>query len=494
MICGASHRCFVGYALASTAIVGLFSTAMGQEAHAIRGSTVEGEVFEEVVSTSDSSQRYALLLPPDYDPSTRHPLLVVLDPRGRAVHGLRRFTSAVRLGWIVMSSYNTRSDTPTPSTNERALEAMLVDAQEHLAVHTERIYLAGFSGTARIGWQLAGILHPHVAGLIGVGAGIPDVMRAQLRAGAVKLPRHFAFWGGAGSLDFNYEEVHAAAAILDELRLPHHRVVSYPGRHALLPQVQAEEAVAWLELVAVKEGLGDARKAWVDSLKNSWSNRAHETLLHGDTVKALEQWRTISSAFAGLTSVEDAKSRVRALAGTDATVRHGAIRKQQRAEHSAFMDRVWAIASQLKYDEPPPDAQWIARELRLEELRRREQGDTLADARQAGRLLENVHVQMSFYVPQYALQHEQPHGALIALEVAERARPGSARVCLFRARAHAMAGKVDEAFDALRCYLDDQAVPTEPLQHDRWLAPLRADPRWRDEITDSTAPDSSPSG
>src|SRR5256885_1721681 len=72
-----------------------------------------GHVDERVTSASDTAQHFALYLPPGYTRERRWPVLLVLDPRGRALLGLQLFhDAAARLGWIVMSSYNTLSDGP----------------------------------------------------------------------------------------------------------------------------------------------------------------------------------------------------------------------------------------------------------------------------------------------------------------------------------------------------------------------------------------------
>ena len=91
-------------------------------------------------------------------------MLFVLDPRGRALLGLKLFqAAAARLGWVVLSSYNTLSDGP-PEPNVNAVNAMLAWAQTHPALDPTRLYLAGFSGTARAGLGFAVALRGHVAG------------------------------------------------------------------------------------------------------------------------------------------------------------------------------------------------------------------------------------------------------------------------------------------------------------------------------------------
>jgi hypothetical protein len=85
-----------------------------------------GEIIE--------SQRYALYLPSRYRPDTRWPVLILMDPRGRALVPLRRVVEpAERHGYVVLSSHNTLSDGP-PEPNFRAMTAMLTDLVERYAV------------------------------------------------------------------------------------------------------------------------------------------------------------------------------------------------------------------------------------------------------------------------------------------------------------------------------------------------------------------------
>src|ERR1051325_11621987 len=66
-----------------------------------------GHVDERVTSTIDTAQHFALYLPPGYTLDRGWTLLLVLDPRGRALPKFLKFQdAAARLGWIVMSSYN----------------------------------------------------------------------------------------------------------------------------------------------------------------------------------------------------------------------------------------------------------------------------------------------------------------------------------------------------------------------------------------------------
>src|SRR3989442_9254385 len=88
------------------------------------GQVPPGRLEERVTSATDTSQTFALYLPPGYTTERRWPVLFALDPRGRALLGLKRFQDgAARLGWGVLSSYNTLSDGP-PEPHAAAGNAM----------------------------------------------------------------------------------------------------------------------------------------------------------------------------------------------------------------------------------------------------------------------------------------------------------------------------------------------------------------------------------
>jgi hypothetical protein len=102
-------------------------------AHPCLGRAPPGRLEERVTSVTDTSQAFALYLPPAYRGDRRWPILFVLDPRGRAVLGLKLFQeAAARLDWIIMSSYNTLSDGPA-EPNFVAMNAMLVSRAESRA-------------------------------------------------------------------------------------------------------------------------------------------------------------------------------------------------------------------------------------------------------------------------------------------------------------------------------------------------------------------------
>jgi dienelactone hydrolase len=434
-----------------------------------------GRVVERRAAASDTAEHYALYVPSRFERSRRWPVLFVLDPRGRALVGMELFRGpAEARGWIVMSSYNSVSDSTT-EPNERAMNAMLDDAQRLFPVDTSRIYLAGFSGTARLSWLFALALRGHVAGILGFGAGLPNGVPA-VRFAPLGT-RRFAFFGGAGTEGFNYDEVLRLEPELAGLGITA-RIATYPGPHAWAPAEIVARGVAWLDLQAMRGGLRPVEDAFVDSLLAAERGEARRREGAGDPYGALRAYRAVVSDFSGLRDVAAERERADRLARSPAVRHHEERVRKLLAETREYRLSMVRTLMAARDESPPPDTRTLARRLELDSLQARASGADSLDAAYARRMLAGVAVETRFYEPRAYLAAGKPDRALAVLGLAERLAPGSPDVCWFRARALAEARRPDEAFEALSCALRG-GIPPRRLSDDPYLASLRADPRWR---------------
>jgi dienelactone hydrolase len=432
-------------------------------------------VVERVVSASDTSEAYAVYLPPGYSRAREWPVLFVMDPRGQAVSALRRFQPAAeRMGWIVVSSYNTLSDVKV-SPNQQALGAMLDDVQRDLSVDARRLYLAGFSGTAREAWFFAFRLPDNVAGLLNFGAGLPDES-PFLRMRAGEQPR-FALFSGAGDQDFNYDEVRTLNQRLVGTPIAH-RFVAYAGPHDWCPPEVCTEAVEWMELQAVKRGLAQRSAAWRDSLLERSMARAAAREAAGDRVGAMVRYLGVVEDFGGSHDVSAAQAKAAALAA-DRGVRGELQRSARQAvRDSATVKRHYQVFQAMADAPRPPELPRLLADIGAEELKREaaRTDDTIASL-SARRLTADLMAYTSFYGPQSYLEKGDSARAFLLLNVARSIRPASAGLCYAFATAYVRLGHPDPAFAELECLT---RVPVDPavLQQDNDLAPLRADPRF----------------
>jgi predicted esterase len=432
-----------------------------------------GVVIERVVSAADTTKSWAAYLPAAYDPSRPWPVLFAMDPRGRALVPLERLAGpAERYGWIVMSSYDTESDFLGPDPNDAALGAMLDDAQDLFAVDARRLYLIGFSGTARKAWNFGMRLTGHLAGIIGVGGGMPQPM---YQADLSPLGQHpeLAFHGLVGTRDFNHDEMRMLEAVLDRHGMAN-RVTVFDGGHEWAPARALDDAVAWMELRAMRAGLRPLDAALLDSLYGAWTAEARAMEAGGDTLSAWREWDALADDFA------TAQARAEELRSLPVVERELVRAEALKARFWAVVERLGSLLFDVRMGGVGVNPDRIAAEVGLDGLQA-EAADTSdpAGALAAARVLEHIYVQTSFYEPRVLIRQGRLADALAVLEVAARIFPERAQVCVARAQAFALEGRDREALDAVRCALD-RGAPAEVLRDDPGLAPLRRLPAFHD--------------
>jgi predicted esterase len=439
-----------------------------------------GEIVERVVSLSDSTQSYALYLPSHYDSDTRWPVLIVMDPRGRALPALRLFQAAAeRHGYVVLSSYDTRSD-QTVDPNRMAMSAMLDDVQRTVAVDPRRLYLAGFSGTARIGWLFADQLAGHVAGLIGFGGGQPDGALLTL----LDPETSFGFFGGAGTSDFNYEEMRALDEWLDRVGLPH-RFRYFDGPHSWPPEWLCAEALDWMQLLAMKTHVAPRDDAWLEANFDLRLEQARALETSGELYEAYVRYQAIAEDFAGLLDIGDVAVKAAELE-THRSVRRTGARIDDLTEWQNDYDErtLFPFVEMYRTSRELPSLERAVRQLRIEELQRRaaENSDRL-EAEAATRLLEHVFIGMAYYEPEDFMGRGEFERALGSALIAGRIKPEHPYVCRSVARAQARLGRVEEALQALECLAAAGATSAASLEGDPHLEPLRDEPGYREILS-----------
>ena len=198
----------------------------------------KGTVLDTVFVLGDSGDSYALFLPENYQTSVPVPALFVFDPAARGALGVHTFKEAAGArGWIVICS-NVSRNGPYETNFEQA-SRLFSDALSRFSINEDLIYVAGFSGGARLASTLA-VLSDKIRGVIACGAAFSP------NAGQMPLPgAAFAFAGIVGSRDMNYQELWKADQWLDRVGLSH-RTFFYDGVHSWPPQPQLQRAVNWM--------------------------------------------------------------------------------------------------------------------------------------------------------------------------------------------------------------------------------------------------------
>jgi hypothetical protein len=294
------------------------------------------------------------------------------------------------------------------------------------------MYLAGFSGTSRIAWGLAAELRGKVAGIFGTGGAVSFSARGpEMVFGADST---FAFFGSAGTTDFNYDEMRSFASRLRLARVPS-RFAWFSGGHAWPPRELCEQAVDWFELRAILGGRRALDTAFVtrslrrdlaqaDSLERAgqWDPAEFRYREIALDVPARDEGRVAlahADDLAGREPLKALRSRIRELAEEDVA--------DSRREFKALAD------ARTSRDPLSPDA--LLEKLGVEPLKRRLASPDSLERSSAARRLSNVLAFISFYEPRAFLAGDQPQRAAASLRAAASIAPLRGESCELARRA-----------------------------------------------------------
>lgn len=389
-----------------------------------------GVVIDTVHTLSDTSETYSLYLPSGYDKARHWPVLFLMDPRGRALVPMRLFRAAAeRYGYVVMSSYQTQSDGAI-EPNDKAVNALLNDAQSRFSVDVHRFYFAGFSGTGRLAWNYGYSIPDNVAGLIEVGAGLP-APELLLQRSIAKDSTPFAVFLSVGTTDFNYEEVRALDAKLSAFAIRHH-LETFDGPHSWPPESICGNAVAWLQLQAMRDSRLAVDRNWIDSI---YTNTAAsiDLVARSDPYAASLLYRQAAADFSGLHDTSVFFAAATTLAERDAVKRTARRMSQLAADNQAALEREDAFFTSFSRTDSPPPLDKLRSALNLDELtnRARSSADTLG-ALAARRELSSTYVRASFYEPRRYLAQGDTLKALTLYALAQSIQPDNAQLCTER--------------------------------------------------------------
>lgn len=427
-----------------------------------------GEVIERVVTLADEGQQYALFLPEGYDPARKWPVVFVLDPRGRAQTALGLFLAGIREhGWIALSSYQSRSDTD-PAITGLAFEALLRDADARFEIDHQRFYIAGMSGTAFAAWRYGFIIPDQVAGVIGVGAGLP---REQDSVGDVP----YAYYGIAGWDDFNFQQQVLTDRLLDATEVPH-RLALFDGIHGWSPEPFTRAAVDWMELIAMKEGLRTTDDAFVDRSLEVARARVEEAT---DPLTRVRHLRELVRDFDGLREIPAERERLATLEKDKAVTKAMALADKLASQEEAYRGRHARWYGAVRATGSPPTVQRSLVDLQIRRLQKlaADSSDPLT-MHSARRRIEGAYTQLAFYLPEMLEAQNQPDWATAVIEIALEIKPDFPPIWWRYAATLARSGRAKKSLEALEKAVSFGHVDVERLRTDETWVPLRSLEGW----------------
>lgn len=438
---------------------------------AVAGEPKRGALTENVVTRADPEQSYTLFLPSTYDESKKHPLLLIFDPRGRGTFAAEIYRDAAQqFGWIILSSNGTRSD-EGPERNQRALKALLPELWRYSA-DPQRIYAAGFSGTAMLAWALGVRTGGGLAGVIAVGGRLVDELPPA------KFP--FVSYGFAGDADFNNRDMRAIDAILAR-EGKSHRFREFPGGHQWITPELAVDALGWFELIAMREG----KRPRDERLITRLFERDNAAAAFASPLDAMRIHRAIARDYDGFRDVEEARATLARLE-QDSRVRR-AIEDEARWDRyedrftRETLGRVGEIYAELRQSVPRTTSGDVRRRFRIAELEQHAARPG-AEGRAGRRMLESVYAQLSFSLMSQLMQRKEYSLAAVTLAAAAEIHPEHWTIWYNLGSAQARAGDRRRALDSLEKAVELGFKDAKHLLSDEDYAAVRSERRFRTVI------------
>jgi predicted esterase len=423
---------------------------------ALHAAEPAGKLYKRVALRDHPDQFYAAWLPEGAQERPL-PLLVVLDPRGRALEAMELFLPAAqRLGWIVVSSYESLSDEGS-ERNAVTLPALLADLERKVLVAEKRVYFAGFSGTARTAYELALRLGENAGGVIANCGGLPPGVLAA------RVP--FAYFGATGTLDYNYAETLRLAEAQERLGATN-RAEIFDGEHAWGPPEMMSRAVYWLELQAIRNDLRPRDRALIAEIFAGDLAAAEQR----QPLERLAAYRQLERDFAGMLDLGMVPSRRAALEGDAAVQTARKERDSLLSLEEGYRLKVSQWRQAFSQTELPLPLNRSLSMLSIPSLQKEAAGGGDA-ALSAQRRLRVAFSESNHYLPYRLEAAGQLRHAAASYELATQVRPESFRAHLNLARAELRIGRQDEARKALARALE-RGADRRQLAGDASLAPL----------------------
>lgn len=429
-----------------------------------------GRIVERVVCQSDPTQSYALFVPSGWNPGRKWPILFAFDPGGRGPLAAERLREAAeRHGWIVLSSNGVRSGAPW-ETMSRAVRALSPEPSlRGLEPDLDRIYLAGFSAGAMLSLLVA-LGDPRVAGVIASGGRLPDEIPRPNRVG-------FAWYGAAGDSDFNWSRMRDIDGLFESIGATK-RFVTFEGGHRWLPKELVEDAVVWMEVVAMREGRAPCDEPFVERSLRRELDLLDALEAEGRDLEALRRAESASGAYEGLVPVGGLPLRIAALRGSGRAAR--ALEEEKDAGEFEKQEerRFLRTLSTLVGGEEPMPASRVLSELGVDRLADEAKKPTWRGAT-ARRLLERIGNHLSFVIPGEMATAKRYSIAVTALEAASKLTPDNAVIWYDLACMRARDGRESKALDALERAVELGFHESSLLASDPDLESLRGEERYR---------------
>ena len=400
----------------------------------------KGEVIERVKAKSDEMQSYALYLPKNYTPEKKWAILYAFEPIARGKLPVMIYQEAAeKYGFIVVGSYNSQNGLDGQKLAQ-VLNTLWTDTHQRFSIDENRVYATGFSCGARVASIFAASCGC-ATGVIGSGAGFSSNLKPS-----PDLP--FIYYSAIGFDDYNYYEIRALKKLLEKANVTH-RVERFDGVHQWLTKPVAENALAWMQLYAMKKGVLPKDEKFIDDTFQARIIRAESYFTNQQFLEAFQDFSDIVRDYSGLKDIEELEKRVENLKKSKELKKSFQAEEDQishQERHANF------LMTGLNRMQNADDKVSVLQEMRAYISRLQKIADGKEDSserRIARRSLNKVFAE-TYETALFRYEREKKYDlALLNFEMANEIYPKNFRIPYDRARVYALSGNKKKALEFL---------------------------------------------
>lgn len=423
----------------------------------------QGEIIEKVTCIANPEQSYALFLPPGYTPEKKWPILYAFDPLARGAVPLKLFRDAAKeFGFILVGSNNSRNGIDLNAI----VETLWSDSHQRFAIDERRVYTTGFSGGARVASAIALSYRGAVAGVIAASGG----PRPNFNPSSAS---QFAFFGTAGTEDFNFPEMQQLKRRMDEVGVTN-RLVVFEGGHEWPPAEICGEAISWMEVQAMKSGTRAKDNELIGRLLAAKSKTARDYETSKQSYEAYLEYEALVTEFKGLRDVSEfavAAERLRNSKEVKAAIKS---EKKEEDDQAGLSERLRTLIARLQDDSIYAETLTELKRNFSDLTKKSEDSKSTGERRVAKRVLQSLLIQI--YEEAFALKQKKNYAAIPAkFELAALIRPKDPRVFYELAAAYARIGSKARATTALGQAIERGFSDLARVEQNEDFASLRND-------------------
>lgn len=248
----------------------------------------------ELRSCNTDTSIYYTIYTPQINQDTKYPIIIFLDPHKQGQIPVEKYAQlASKYKYMLMGSNNLHNGMPASRT-EYIINSLVNEACTQYPIDTNRIYLCGFSGGAKVA-MMNGLHNKAIRGVVACGGSITP---------SVKPDSTFCFVGMVGNQDFNYLDMQQALAAFQRNNVSFTSVI-FDGKHEWPMANDFENAFKAFQINAMRYGLTKTNVDWLKSEYTALSDSIYRCLDKAEYMKASELIARIQSWY--VTVVNDVK-------------------------------------------------------------------------------------------------------------------------------------------------------------------------------------------